>query len=205
MQEKANVSLSAFEQQLVNDPAWILTKNRIIEKVYLLFGYLSERYRQTASVQNLPAAVTATAPKISKGENYEGLPYVMLDYPRCFGKEDVFAVRTFFWWGHYFSITLQLKGVYLQQYLPALLNNEKILRGNDVWMNVRNEEWQHHFRSNNMLLLNEHTETLQDKKVLKLAFLCSLKNWDEAETNLTEKFQLLVNAVTENLTANTVK
>lgn len=195
MQEKANVSLSAFEQQLVNDPAWILTKNRIIEKVYLLFGYLSERYRQTASVQNLPAAVTAIAPKISKGENYEGLPYVMLDYPRCFGKEDVFAVRTFFWWGHFFSITLQLKGVYVQQYLPALLNNEKNLRENDVWMNVGNEEWQHHFRNNNMLLLNEHTETLQDKEVLKLAFLCSLKNWDEAETILTEKFQLLLNAV----------
>ncbi len=195
MQEKANVSLSAFEQQLVNDPAWILTKNRIIEKVYLLFGYLSERYRQTASIQNLPAAVTAIAPKISKGENYEGLPYVMLDYPRCFGKEDVFAVRTFFWWGHFFSITLQLKGVYVQQYLPALLNNEKNLRENDVWMNVGNEEWQHHFRNNNMLLLNEHTETLQDKEVLKLAFLCSLKNWDEAETILTEKFQLLLNAV----------
>lgn len=195
MQEKANVSLSAFEQQLVNDPTWILTKNRIIEKVYLLFGYLSERYRQTESIQNLPAAVTATAPKISKGENYEGLPYVMLDYPRCFGKEDVFAVRTFFWWGHFFSITLQLKGVYMQQYLPALLNKEKNLRENDVWMNVGNEEWQHHFRSNNMLLLNEHTETLQDKEVLKLAFLCSLKNWDEAETILTEKFQLLLNAV----------
>ncbi len=195
MQEKANVSLSAFEQQLVNDPAWILTKNRIIEKVYLLFGSLSEQYRQTSFIQNLPAAVTATAPKISKGENYEGLPYVMLDYPRCFGKEDVFAVRTFFWWGHYFSITLQLKGLYLQQYLPALLSNEKKLQENDVWMNVGNEEWQHHFRSNNMLLLKEHSETLQDKEVLKLAFLCSLKNWDEAETILTKKFQLLLKTI----------
>mgnify|MGYP006167986999 FL=1 len=34
MQDSANVSLSAFEQQLVADAEWILTKNRIIEKVY---------------------------------------------------------------------------------------------------------------------------------------------------------------------------
>ncbi len=195
MQEKANVSLSAFEQQLVNDPAWILTKNRIIEKVYLLFGHLSEQYMQTALVQTLPAAVTAVAPKISKGENYEGLPYVMLDYPRCFSKDDVFAVRTFFWWGHFFSITLQLKGTYLKQYLPALLANKKILTASDVWMNVGNEEWQHHFRSSNMQLLQTHTETLEEKQVLKLAFQCSLNDWNDAETILTKKFQLLLEAI----------
>lgn len=195
MQEKANVSLSAFEQQLVSDPAWILTKNRIIEKVYLLFGYLSEQYKRNASAQALPAVITTVGPKISKGENYEGLPYVMLDYPRCFGKEDVFAIRTFFWWGHFFSITLQVKGMYLQQFLPALLANENILKASDVWMNVGNEEWQHHFRDNNMQLLKEHTETIQEKEVLKLAFQCSLNKWDEAETILTEKFQLLLDAL----------
>lgn len=195
MQKKANVSLSAFEQQLVSDPLWILTKNRIIEKVYLLFGHLSEQYKLNTSVQLLPAVVTGSGPKISKGENYEGLPYVMLDYPRCFGKEDVFAIRTFFWWGHFFSITLQLKGSYLQQYLPALLANEKILRANNGWMNVGNEEWQHHFRSNNMQLLQTHTETLKEKQVLKLAFQCSLNNWDDAEKILTEKFQLLLQAI----------
>ena len=192
MQEKANVSLSAFEQQLVSDPAWILTKNRIIEKVYLLFGHLSEQYKECAPEEVVTASVIASGPKISKGENYEGLPYVMLDYPRCFGKEDVFAVRTFFWWGHFFSITLQLKGLYLQQHLPALLKNEELLRAQDVWMNVGNEEWQHHFRENNMLLLNKHIEKIQEKEVLKLAFICSLNNWDKAETILTEKFQLLL-------------
>jgi uncharacterized protein (DUF1015 family) len=96
MQEKANVSLSAFELQLVTDPVWILTKTQIIEKVYNLFGDVSQLYQQHQHMQQLPSALTALAPKISKGENYEGLPYVMLDYPRCFSREDVFAVRSFF-------------------------------------------------------------------------------------------------------------
>src|SRR5262245_61567301 len=114
MQESAKVSLSAFEQQLVTDANWILTKNGIIEKVYLLFGNLSEHYKQEPLLQQLPAEAVTASPKIARGENYEGLPYVMLDYPRCFGKEDTLAIRTFFWWGHFFSITLQLKGKYVE-------------------------------------------------------------------------------------------
>ncbi|RXK59274.1 hypothetical protein ESA94_14125 [Lacibacter luteus] len=197
MQEKANVSLSAFEQQLVNDPAWILTKNGIIEKVYALFGNLSEAYKQTVQLLPLPAEISAAGAKISRGENYEGLPYVMLDYPRCFGKDDVFAIRTFFWWGHFFSITLHLKGTYLQQYNTSLLKNEETLIENDVWVNTGNEEWQHHFRSNNMQLLKNNSALLQNKQLLKLAFVCSLNDWDNAEEILMKKFRLFLQSVLE--------
>ena len=35
-------------------------------------------------VVDLPGDIAAIAPKIARGENYLGLPYVMLDYPRYF-------------------------------------------------------------------------------------------------------------------------
>ncbi|MBK8087192.1 MAG: hypothetical protein IPK31_04125 [Chitinophagaceae bacterium] len=95
MTGSANVSLSAFEKQLVTDASWILTKNNIIQKLFVLFGELSETWQSNTVLQQLPSAINEIPPKISKGENYEGLPYVMLDYPRCFSKEDVFAIRTF--------------------------------------------------------------------------------------------------------------
>ena len=68
---------------------------------------LSEQYRTLGEKYG--------SPKISKGENYRGLPYVMLDYPRLFGREEVLAIRTFFWWGHGFSVTLHLKGGYRER------------------------------------------------------------------------------------------
>ncbi len=34
----------------------------------------------------------------------------MLDYPRAFGRDSIFACRTFFWWGRFFSLTLHLAG-----------------------------------------------------------------------------------------------
>lgn len=192
MQESANVSLSAFEQQLVTDANWILTKNGIIHKVYLLFGNLSEQYKIKTAVAQLPPETLLAAPKISKGENYEGLPYVMLDYPRCFGKEDTLAIRTFFWWGNFFSITLQLKGKYLQQYAPFIEENRMLLAKQEIWMNVNDEEWQHHFRENNMMPVADFQQQLAHKKILKLAFKCKLEDWDIAETKLLHSFQLLL-------------
>ncbi|HEY6901247.1 MAG TPA: hypothetical protein VI233_11410, partial [Puia sp.] len=123
----AKLQLSSEETRLVMDSGVILTKNSIIKKTVGLFAGLADEYRTAwapghageAGEAGVPGAQGAS-PKISKGENYKGLPYVMLDYPRLFGREDVLAIRTFFWWGHGFSVTLHLKGEYRQQYLPVL-------------------------------------------------------------------------------------
>ena len=95
-----NVELSKTELELVTSSEVILTKNRIIEKVYALFGSLSEEYRKILAEysHNLPAEIFEKAPKIYRGENYMALPYVMLDYPRIFGKEEV-AERLKAEWG----------------------------------------------------------------------------------------------------------
>src|SRR5271169_1886033 len=104
----ANLRLSAEEMRLVSDPAWILTKNSIIRKVVELFAELSGQWRGMLSgigwteVSRGGMAGSWGDPKISRGEQYKGMPWVMLDYPRVFGKEDVCAIRTMFWWGHYF-------------------------------------------------------------------------------------------------------
>ena len=90
-----------------------------------LFGDLGGEWRGV--LPGVGAGRPGVEPKISKGEKYKGLPWVMLDYPRIFGKEDIMAIGTRFWWGHYFSVTLHLKGGYLRTYLPV------ILRGGECW------------------------------------------------------------------------
>ena len=111
----ANVKLSPRELDIVCNADLILTKNNIIAKVYDLFGSLSE-YNVSTADQFLTEEIKNISPKISKGENYEGLPWVMLDYPRYFTANDVFAIRTYFWWGNFFSITLHVKGKFQQQF-----------------------------------------------------------------------------------------
>ncbi len=191
---EAKVSLSDIEMQLVCNPDWILTKNIIIQKVYLLFGQLSETYKSNPLLQNLPAEVLLQSAKISKGENYEGLPYVMLDYPRCFGKEDVFAIRTFFWWGNFFTITLQLKGIYKKRYEENI--TRQILKENlsGAFLNVSDEEWAHHLLPSNMQMVQlGDADKLSNKQTIKLVYKLQLTSWNEAEEFLARVFDQYIN------------
>src|SRR5688572_17017211 len=127
----AKIRLSKKEMELLIDPQWILTKNLILKKAWSLLEHVQSIQDIIISeVNNLPESVTKTNAKISRGENYRGLPYLILDQPRFFKRDDILAIRTMFWWGNYFSVTLHIGGdmkVKYEQHLKyscqALLEN----------------------------------------------------------------------------------
>ena len=189
--------------RLVMRPDWILTKNSIIKKVVGLFAALSEEYRGVLQ--------SPISPKISKGENYRGLPYVMLDYPRLFGREDVLAIRTFFWWGHAFSVTLHLKGEYLRRYLPLLRLRWERLAGAGFCVGVSDDEWRHeHVEDNYRPIVSAEGVTAPAEGVagsdagglpfLKLSAACGLDRWEEAQKILGGFFRVLVDVLEEGST-----
>ena len=109
----AKIRLSPEEEALVATTDWILTKNNVLQKIkQLLLALQSRQQDLLLPFNSLPEEVLKSSPKISRGENYKGLPWLVLDYPRYFNKADVFAIRTLFWWGNFFSITLHLSGSY---------------------------------------------------------------------------------------------
>lgn len=190
MQDQAKVSLSGFELNLVSDANIILTKNTIIKKVVQLFGQLNTAYKHEPLLLKLPSEVLLQPAKISKGENYKGLPYIMLDYPRCFGKEDVFAIRTFFWWGNFFSITLHLKGIYKEQYQQKIFNAISNNQLNGSFINTNSAEWEHYLSDSYKIISSSlHTVTLQENAVLKLVSKIELKEWELAEEFLQVQFK----------------
>jgi hypothetical protein len=190
-----NVELSKTELELVTSSEVILTKNRIIEKVYALFGSLSEEYRKILAEYSfeLPAEIFEKAPKIYRGENYMALPYVMLDYPRIFGKEEVFAIRSFFWWGNHFSITLQLSGNYMTTYSENIIRQLNETK-QDTWFIGTNESaWEHHFKEDNYLPLKDITlPVLKHKSFIKIAKKIPLTEWTSAEEFFLKNFNELL-------------
>jgi hypothetical protein len=182
----ANLELSKKEYDVIINSDFILTKNRIIEKIVALYGVLSEAYKIELNKYTLylPKEIFAVPPKIYKGEQYKNLPYVMLDYPRCFSKTDVFAIRSFFWWGNYFSITLHISGKYFKTYadrISAFIQDEK----NKHWFFGINEyEWEHHFEKNNYVLFDElkviEESNFKNRQFIKIANKLLLENWQSA-------------------------
>jgi hypothetical protein len=204
MMNKTKITLSAKELELVCNTEWILTKHNIIQKVMVLFSQsLAGMQQQTIEQKNnLPAAIFLKDPKISKGENYKSLPYVMLDYPRYFEKENTLAIRTFFWWGNFFSINLQLAGKYRTQAVPNLQANFLMLQQNNYWICINNKPWEHFFEEDNFLsiqqlTMDQFTAILNRESFIKISKKQSLQHWDTAllfiEQSFEEMLKLLEN------------
>ncbi len=187
-----NVELSKKELELVVNSEFILTKNRIIQKVYDLFGLLSEDFRKTLNnfSNSLPAEAHLSSPKIYKGENYLYLPYVMMDYPRFFNKNDAFAIRCFFWWGNYFSITLQLSGKFFKQYKTVLSQFIKDKQHEAYFICVSASQWEHHFEESNYKPFKAiSSAAILEKEFLKIAARLPLNNWNDAEIFFKKQYR----------------
>ncbi|SJZ76663.1 hypothetical protein [Sediminibacterium ginsengisoli] len=193
----ANVTFSQEERELLNDAGLILTKNRIIGKITGMLGETANRFREMAAVLAGAAngeRILAASPKVSKGESYEGLPWAMLDYPRCFTVTDVFAIRSFFWWGHHVSITLHLAGSFIPAFgksIEAYFSDPALREG--WYINVGQDAWQHHFRQDNYMPLGSSGLVVPEGEgLLKLAKKIPLAEWNGNATFFTENYAALL-------------
>lgn len=148
----ANLKLSEEELAFAANASVMLMKNAVIEKINLLFGRLSLAQPEVLRPlqRELEAALEVPA-KISRGESYRALPYLVLDYPRYFRPHDVMAIRTMFWWGNFFSVTLHLKGNYREQFIDRILQRRQLIGEKGFHACIAPEEWEHHFGEDNYL------------------------------------------------------
>lgn len=178
----ANLRLSSEERQLLLDERFILTKRRILQKTEQLFGHLSEVFREKIVERKMEGEVfMRLTPKIARGENYLELPWVMMDYPRLFTKTDVCAIRCFFWWGNYCSITLHVSGIYQERFQDSII--ELLQREKDSgWLfSIGDDPWQHviddnHYRSAEYL--EQSLIKITSNPFLKVTKKIPLDQWD---------------------------
>jgi hypothetical protein len=182
---EAKLQLSADEMNLATNKDIILTKQRVVKKVCELMGILSVQMQDHLGGTNflLAPEIVNSSSKISKGEQYQQMPYVVLDYPRIFSKEHVFAIRIFFWWGHYFSSTLHLKGKYHHQYKQAIsmaigkgwLNNYQLaVEGNEFNFDLRQGQYEKIEDSQ----LSSVTEKFE-RSFVKISHSYAITEWDK--------------------------
>ena len=154
--EEAKIQFSRSEMELMNNADIILTKNLVLHKIKGLLERLQNEmvYEAQKSSGRYGQPIFEPPPKISRGENYQGLPYLVLDYPRQFDSVNIFALRTMFWWGHFFSSTLQLSGDYKTEFTPRIEEAYESLAENKYYISVHEDPWVHHFDEDNYLRID---------------------------------------------------
>lgn len=187
------------------DTDFLLTKRKLIQQIQRLLAQGQEQLQAFLQQQKptLPAGCLQRAGKISRGENYRGLPYLILDYPRLLAKDDIFSFRTLFWWGNFFSCTLHLQGKSLRQYRQQL--KSKLLQAktlpDDTWICVNDTPWEYHYQPTNYKLISDlTTEELQnilEGNFIKLSRKIGLNEYEKLPSFACESLETFLHCLQE--------
>ncbi|RYY44255.1 MAG: hypothetical protein EOO06_18425 [Chitinophagaceae bacterium] len=187
MSDGAKILFSELEAGLAADPTWILTKHSIIRKVSALLAAQFTAIN-TAFEDNLFSRfpeLRNRQPKITRGEQYQQLPYVILDYPAIFSKEAVIALRTMFWWGNFISITLHLSGHYKRE-LEASIAANLAVSGADLYVSNGTTEWEHDLIPSNYTRADQLSTEALYKKIVQPSFVKIALQFDLGQLNHME-------------------
>jgi hypothetical protein len=193
---------SAEEIDLMGDGELLLAKRKIISKMADRFSVVEGKFRQIMlreSGLHLPPDTLVKAGKVSRGENYKGLPYLVLDYPRLMTRHDVLNIRLLFWWGHYFTLSLHVAGGFWQEKKPNILKNIGALTFEKIRFQVDGSPWENDIFSGHFQDLNpsDSVQTLSIEKstFLRLSYHLPLNetpNLDEFATKGFKKFMSIL-------------
>jgi len=152
----SKIHLSHAEIELIQNAEIILTKNRVLEKVKILL--VNVQNQQVDFIENHPVTdeIFKVSAKISKGENYLGLPYLILDYPRQSSEKNFFFIRTMFWWGNFFSCTLHLANESKKMFKEKIVLSYSVLT--DYYINTTDDPWAHHLMASDYRKINSMTK-----------------------------------------------
>lgn len=171
-------------------------KYQAMDKVAHLFGEASQELKKVIGHYNLPSEVREKRAKIFRGENYLQLPYVVMDYPALFGTENIFAYRTMYWWGNFFSFTIQLSGEFLHMYKNSLLSNIGSLAGKNIYFCINSTPWQYHYEAENYVSVDEVIKKtgiiekqISERNFIKLSRSIKISEWDNLSQVCAETFQ----------------
>jgi len=199
MIQQTKIQFLPAEMELVSSPDIILTKNAILQKIK---SFLEEiEIKQQGIIKEyssqLPEEILKISPKISRGENYKGLPWLVLDNPRYFQHNNIFAIRTMFWWGNFFSITLHVSGINKTHFLKKIRAVISLLAENDFYVYAGQNEWEHDFDANaykklSILPMLELEKIFSQNNFLKLAIRFPIDSLKAIEDKLCRNYELLV-------------
>lgn len=197
-------TFTAEEMAILLDKNFLLTKRVALEKTMSLLAVLSERLQQNPIHQGFefPKGTDTMVGKISKGENYKGLPYMVLDFPKYFHKTSIFTFRSMFWWGNEYSFTLHLGGDVLLQYQTHLLKQWKKLEQKGVYFCINSTPWEYDFGEDNYLPIEELDRKNIEEKIAKTGFIklsrqLVLKDWEQLLKYGNETYQLFLECLQE--------
>lgn len=139
--------LLAFSPEEVDcfaDTEFFRKKAKITLQVRQILEELHEQLKPELSGHDFlaPQSANLEAVQFVKGEHLEDFPYQYLDFPRHYTREEKFAFRSLFWWGHHMVFALILEGPHIRQYKENIINRFADIADNHICLCLSSSLWE---------------------------------------------------------------
>ena len=180
----------------MSDASFFHTKVEVTQKIYSMYSLLINKIQSSVPHQNFkyPEQTDLSLGKISKGENYRKLPYIVVDFPRYFKKPDMLVYRAMFWWGKYFIFTLHLSGSCAVKYKASFLENYVKLNLKNTYFCISKKQWEHavskrDFRRMDKLTREEIEACINANGFIKISRKLPLKDYKKFLATGSDTFE----------------
>ncbi|HXC61202.1 MAG TPA: hypothetical protein VNV63_00885 [Nitrospiria bacterium] len=130
---------------MISDTDFFPAKAEIIRKLHEDSMRLRDQIRMECKKTPLslaPAGTDFETGQLVKGEKFQDFPYVYLDFPKFFSRDEMFTFRSFFWWGHSLIFCWFLSGPRLDEYRKRLLACHKTISHQTVFLSTAGTPWE---------------------------------------------------------------
>lgn len=140
---KSTINLTKKELLFANNPQYPLTKQTIFKKLAESFHHLSDEVAKKYPYLLLVTENEIIQGKISRGENYRFMPYLVSDTPQIKEKHFPVLFRVVFWWGHSFVLHYYIRKEHVSKLKINDLKGSYINTGDQhIWENdLEDKSW----------------------------------------------------------------
>lgn len=164
----SNISFNNEDIEILSDKDFLLKKKVLSDEVIRLFKVISEEIKQELLRSSNPIWSSQFAGKISKGQYYKDLPYIVSDYPRRIDDNGICLFRIIFLWGREFSCNFLATGIVFKNLKNAIENNLMDIDQNAYRYSIEGSPWEHSILDVDLKKLN-HLKN--DKKLNTADFI----------------------------------
>jgi hypothetical protein len=141
MAQNTKIIPTNTELQIASDTNFFDVKRELTSKVInILEQYGDKLLQEIITPVFQERGIKKTGLKVSKGENFKGYPYIVLDCPKLYSTDTEVICRTIFWWGHSWSLHFTIQGQTfarvsqsLQDFSASLSTDWLLYTGENIW------------------------------------------------------------------------
>ena len=147
----------------------MVLREDILKKVSLVFEHTRQELLPFIKQQSIfPEGSDLKTGKISKGERYRAMPWMVLDFPRYNAGNEIMLYRVFFLWAEGFRFVLHLSGKDTMTRFEPLIK-EQMPSDKGIEIAFTGPQWQHHQEHDYFKKFDSETNLPESPSFIKLS------------------------------------